>query len=212
MTEPPVIELTARERLYRKAAAPWIDPHDILPDGRLRKIDGKWFDDPAIAPEVRDAVASAHPLPSTISEAYDELAELVTRSDALRAVFGADDWQLDAPSFIRLGIVRQLFEVDLRATTLQEVAMRQQFAVNNPAMAAPEIGAAVLQDIEALISVEEVAPGSHPLTASERREQVVRMLADPDIAALSDREIGRRVGVTGATVAAVRRKAAEPAG
>lgn len=51
------------------------------------------------------------------------------------------------------------------------------------------------------------APSAGPATATARREEVLRLLSNPDTASLSDREIARRVGVSPTTVGTLRKRA-----
>ena len=159
-----------------------------------------------------DAVRAAWPLPSTLSEARAELDLWHDREQYLRAVWldPRDITRLSRACELRWDIVRDLLRTGLRAQSLADVLVRQRWLINSGSFDA-EIDNAVLADLEHLCGLQAavqtgqaVQPASH--TASQRRNQVLALLSNMDTAALSDREIARRVGCSPQTVSNHRRR------
>jgi DNA-binding CsgD family transcriptional regulator len=93
-----------------------------------------------------------------------------------------------------------------------DVLIRQRYFLDRDFSDMPEIEKAVLADLEHLKKMAERVPpqpvqnGQARTTASDRRAEVVRLLSNVDTSRLSDREIGRRIGVSPQTVGNIRRK------
>ncbi len=159
-----------------------------------------------------DAVRAAWPLPSTMSEAKGELDLWQEREQDLRAVW-LDPWDITRPSpacGLRWDIVRDLLRTGLRAQTLADVLVRQRWLIDSD-MFDMETDDAVLADLEHLCELQAAVqtgqaaqPASH--TAGQRRNQVLALLSNMDTAALSDREIARRVRCSPQTVSNHRRR------
>jgi DNA-binding CsgD family transcriptional regulator len=96
-------------------------------------------------------------------------------------------------------------ETGLRARSLEEIEIRLRHMIDRQ-YSMPEVDQAVLLDLQNLIA-ENAANGHH--SATERRAEVEGMLSNSDTAALSDREIARRVGVSPQTVGNIRRRVSQ---
>ncbi len=159
-----------------------------------------------------DAVRAAWPLPSTLPEAKAELDLWQERERDLRAVW-LDPWditRLSPACGLRQDIVRDFLRTGLRAQSLADVLVRQRWLIDS-GMFDAEIENAVLADLEHLCGLQaavqtgQAAQPTSP-TASQRRSQVLALLSNMDTAALSDREIARRVGCSPQTVSNHRRR------
>ena len=119
------------------------------------------------------------------------------------------------PAHGRWEIVRDLLEAGLRVRTINDVLIRQRHFVGRE-YNMPNVEEAVLADLEVLAEMAKTPPESavqtghvhngQRETATQRREEVIRLLSNLDTVALSDREIARRVGVSPQTVGNIRRR------
>ncbi|MCK8783574.1 hypothetical protein M0638_04160 [Roseomonas sp. NAR14] len=164
-------------------------------DGWTYRLDG-----PA-PPRVVAAVKAALPLPRTIAEARAEHDAWAERDRELAALYRSEgDTALSLACELRRDIVGEMLWTGLRAASLADAIARQRALVEDGTHR-PEVARAVLADLEALAG--ESGPAR---TATARREAVLRLLDDPETAALADREIARRVGVSPQTVGNLRRR------
>lgn len=227
-TEKAVLAWTARELVLRDAVLMWCTfDGDPEKSRYVHKVDGVGQTIYRnISERVVAALSAALPLPRTVTEAKVELDSWERRDRDLGLIYGnTGDTQLDLPSDFRREIVRNLFEEKLRAADLAEVLLRQRYYCARD-FAQEEIEHAILADLEALAAAHSVQNGQDilrdhwrpesvqngrqhapPQTASARRATVLAMLADPATAALPDREIARRSGVSPSTVGNIRRRA-----
>ncbi len=211
----------SREKLLRAAVARWARPQEAPLDRWTRSLDG-WTTASLprhMPPDIRRAVETAYSLPTTIAGAMAELEYWERRDRELAALVpyraSGDGGQthLDLPAHARAIVIRRLVEHGLRAQTAQDALARAEYW-RARAGRGSWVEAALLEDLRHLARLEgaveqrdeEKGKPSHFRTASERREEVVRMLTDPETATLSDREIARRVGVSPQTVGNLRRR------
>lgn len=212
----------SREKLLRAAVAKWAKPLDAPMERWTRSLDG-WTAASLprhMPPDIRRAVETAYSLPTTIAGALAEL-EYWERRDREMGVLvprGIEEngatTHLDLPAHARAIVVRRLVEHGVRAQTAQDALARAEYwrARNGRGS---WVEAALLEDLRHLAKLESAAvereedagKPTHFRTASERREEVMRMVMDSATAGLSDREIARRVGVSPQTVGNLRRRA-----
>jgi DNA-binding CsgD family transcriptional regulator len=175
-----------------------------------KTLDG-WssYGDP-VPPHVGAAVRAALPLPTTLAEAKAETDAWHERERELGAIYGPDgDW-LSLGCGLRLQIVTALLYHDLRATSLEDAIVRHRAIRGRGFVPNSEEADAMIADIEQLARMQAVT--TNPVqsgrlaTATDRRSEVLRLLSNLDTVALSDREIGRRVGVSPQTVGNLRRR------
>ncbi len=169
------------------------------------------------------AVAGAYPMPETIPAAKAEYDYWRQRNDELDAFAEgpSGDIGLDLVAYIRWEMVRRAFEVELISRNLSDLLIRAQYydaqeSLNEDGLKAIWRDIEILEElgrIEAKIAtvVAEARPSNLDSvpprhTATERRHAVLELLSHVDTAALPDREIARRVGVTPTTVGNIRRR------
>lgn len=222
-----VLAPCSREKLLRVAVARWAVPQEP-PQERWTRALGEWTVRSLprhMPPEIRQSVETAYSLPTSVSGAMAEL-DYWERRDREIAVMRQMDGDgsmpndapthLDLPAYARAIVIRRLVEHGLRATNLQDALIRAEYWRAHGGRGT-WMEAAILADIRHLASVDratrppeagDLAPGqpTHFRTASERREEVMRLLSDTETAMLSDREIARRVGVSPQTVGNLRRR------
>jgi len=212
----------SREKLLRAAVARWARPLEAPLERWTRSLDG-WTAASLprhMPPDIRRAVETAYSLPTTIAGALAELEYWERREREIAALWsrlaqgdGAATY-LDLPAHARAIVIRRLVEHGLRAQTAQEALARAEYwrARNGRGS---WVEAALLEDLRHLARLENTSEQSeedqgkptHFRTASERREEVMRLVTDAATAGLSDREIARRVGVSPQTVGNLRRRA-----
>jgi hypothetical protein len=212
-----VLAWTEHERLLRAAVAPWTLFHDPPDQQRTKSIDGREnesFDKPSA--RVVRALSEAYPLPTSITAAAAEYGawrrrdrELGLFSDFPRMT------HLDLSAQLRENIVGDLLWTGLRATSVAEVLLRCQHAIDI-GFSMPEVDQAVVEDLECLVAREQQrhVQNGHPTASSERPHrtarqrsaEVRRLLSNVDTSRLSDREIARRAGVSPQTVGNIRRR------
>lgn len=212
----------SREKLLRAAVAKWAKPLDAPMERWTHSLDG-WTAASLprhMPPDIRRAVEMAYSLPTTIAGALAEL-EYWERRDREIAALAPQHHQgdgatphLDLPAHARAIVIRRLVEHGVRAQTAQDALARAEYwrARNGRGS---WVEAALLEDLRHLARLENAAvereentgKPSHFRTASERREEVMRLVMDDTTASLSDREIARRVGVSPQTVGNLRRRA-----
>ncbi|MBP7340594.1 helix-turn-helix domain-containing protein, partial [Niveispirillum sp.] len=223
-----VLAPCSREKLLRAAVARWsvarTAPHERWTDS----LSGWTTASPPrhMPPEIRRAVETAYSLPISVAGAMAELDYWEKRGAEIAAMRGLDGQvvaedadptlHLDLPAYARAIVIRRLVEHSLRAATIQDALARAEYWRAHSGRGS-WVEAAILADLRHLAGMERAARGqdgtdadtgqpTHFRTASERREEVIRMLADADLAALPDREIARRVGVSPQTVGNLRRR------
>jgi mannose-6-phosphate isomerase-like protein (cupin superfamily) len=228
-----VLAPCSREKLLRAAVARWSQSQEPPNERWTRSLSG-WTSASLprhMPPEVKRAVETAYSLPTTVAGALAELEywerrgqEIATVRDQDQPVADADadsgaidpTSQLDLPAYARAIVIRRLVEHGLRASTIQDALARAEYWRAHSGRGS-WVEAAILADLRHLASMDRttreqegevtsIGQPTHFRTASERREEVVRLLSDPATAALPDREIARRVGVSPQTVGNLRRR------
>lgn len=218
----------SREKLLRAAVARWSVAQEAPNERWTHSLSG-WTSASLprhMPPEIRRAVETAYSLPISVAGAMAELDYWEKRGAEIAAMRGldgqvvADDadptLHLDLPAYARAIVIRRLVEHSLRAATIQDALARAEYWRAHSGRGT-WVEAAILADLRHLAGMERAMRGqdgvdtdsgqpTHFRTASERREEVMRMLADTDMAALPDREIARRVGVSPQTVGNLRRR------
>ena len=196
----------AMERAVNDAVAPFIRT-DL--DGAVsRKTLRGWLSwgDP-VPEDVGAAVRAALPLPTTIAAAKDEVDAWRSRNSELvkaaRQPHGENLLSLGCS--LREQIVHDMMTRDLRAVSLSDALVRQRAIWDSGFLPTSEEAAAMIADLEHL--VPRSVPEGHSVTATARRSEVLRLLSDVQTAALPDREIARRTGVSPQTVGNIRRRA-----
>ncbi|MFV3128456.1 DUF2786 domain-containing protein [Niveispirillum sp. KHB5.9] len=223
-----VLAPCSREKLLRTAVARWSVAQDAPNERWTRSLSG-WTSASLprhMPPEIRRAVETAYSLPTSVAGAMAELEYWERRGAEIASMRGmdgqvvADDvdptLHLDLPAYARAIAIRRLVEHGLRAANIQDALARAEYWRAHSGRGS-WVEAAILADLRHLAGLDRAARGqdgndadggqpSHFRTASERREEVIRILADPAMAALPDREIARRVGVSPQTVGNLRRR------
>lgn len=218
----------SREKLLRAAVARWSVAHDAPNERWTRSLSG-WTSDSLprhMPPEIRRAVETAYSLPITVAGALAELEYWQRRGFEIASMRGLDgqvvpddiepSHHLDLPAYARAIVVRRLVEHGLRAVNIQDALTRAEYWRAHSGRGS-WVEAAILADLRHLAGIDRAARGqdgqdgdmgqpTHFRTASERREEVIRLLSDPAMADLPDREIARRVGVSPQTVGNLRRR------
>lgn len=226
-----VLAPCSREKLLRAAVARWSQAQDAPNERWTRSLSG-WTRSSLprhMPPEIRRAVETAYSLPTTVVGAIAELEYwerrgqeiALMRDSASDAAPILDEYadpagHLDLPAYARAIVIRRLVEHGLRAVTIQDALARAEYWRAHSGRGS-WLEAAILADLrhlagkQAPVADDDHSTGSgqptHFRTASERREEVMRILSDPVMAALPDREIARRVGVSPQTVGNLRRRA-----
>ena len=218
-----VLAPCSREKLLRMAVSRWAR-HAAPPHERwTASLDGWTVESPPrhMPAEIRRAVEAAYSLPTSVAGAIAELeywekrdGEIaLLRPPASRGTDREGAPQLDLPALARATVIRRLVEHGLRARTVGDALARVEYWRRRNGRGT-WMEAAILEDLRHLASKELAfappdqveKPPTHFRTASERREEVIRLLSDAAIAALPDREIARRVGVSPQTVGNLRRR------
>lgn len=221
-----VLAPCSREKLLRAAVARWSQFQEPPNERWTHSLSG-WTRTSLprhMPPEVKRAVEGAYSLPTNVAGALAELEYWERRGQEIAAVQGQDQFnddmdptsQLDLPAYARAIVIRRLVEHGLRASTIQDALARAEYWRAHSGRGS-WVEAAILADLRHLASMDRVTHDqdgaatsigqpTHFRTASERREEVMRLLADPATAALPDREIARRVGVSPQTVGNLRRR------
>ena len=204
-----------RERLLREALGPLVsnmdEPYARWTDciGAIRHC-GDFFDFEKVPPAVWAAIEGAFPMPTTIAEAHAEHESWREREREIEAAlnWNTGDTALDLVCYGRMERVHRLLEHELPARDLPELLFRSRYyrSLNSQC---DRIEKALHRDLERLAaepaSKSDAVQSEQPRTASARRRAVLDMLTNPGTTTLSDREIGRRVGVSPSTVGALRR-------
>ncbi len=184
----------------------------------VETLDGFGFFQASNLPQhVLELIASAHPLPATIGGAYEEAKYWRERDRELGLIFfDTINCQLDLPAYARFRLVERLLTEKLQSNSLDEVLLRARYGNEN--FPGDElIEQAILRDIERLVAnppCEHFQTGRggddkhqhQPQSTTSRRLEVEALLANRETAALSDREIARRVRVSPMTVGNARRR------
>ncbi len=224
-----VLAPCSREKLLRAAVSRWSQSQEPPNERWTRSLSG-WTRSSLprhMPPEVKRAVEGAYSLPITVAGALAELEYWERRGQEIAAIRGLDGTDtedasvdptshLDLPAYARAIVIRRLVEHSLRAGSIQDALARAEYWRAHSGRGS-WVEAAILADLRHLASLDRVAreqdgdaaaigQPTHFRTASERREEVVRLLSDPATAALPDREIARRVGVSPQTVGNLRRR------
>ena len=174
-----------------------------------------------VPPQVKVAIETAYPLPTTVQEAHAEHEAWREREREMDAAlnWNSGDTALDLVGYARMERVRMLLETELPARDWADVLFRSRY-YRGLEFQCDRIEGAIHNDIERL--VREFGPASgqvgahpsnpntvqseHPRSTSARRRAVIEFLSNPDTSELSDREIARRVGVSPSTVGNLRRR------
>jgi DNA-binding CsgD family transcriptional regulator len=215
-SEEAVLAPCVREAKLREAVRQWSVFYDPPNQRWTKSIDGWTGLYSQIPTNVREALSAAYPLPVTIDEAWTEYSYWEKRDRDIGLILeNTSDTQLDMPAHGRWEIVRDLLEAGLRVRTINDVLIRQRHFVGRE-YNMPNVEEAVLADLEVLAEMAKTPPESavqtghvhngQRETATQRREEVIRLLSNLDTVALSDREIARRVGVSPQTVGNIRRR------
>lgn len=223
----------SREKLLRAAVARWSVAQDAPNERWTRSLSG-WTSDSLprhMPPEIRRAVETAYSLPISVTGALAELEYWEKRGFEIASVRGLDGQviaedieptrHLDLPAYARAIVIRRLVEHGLRAATIQDALARAEYWRAHSGRGS-WVEAAILADLRHLAGIDrasrdpdgpetEIGSPTHFRTASERREEVMRILSDPAMAGLPDREIARRVGVSPQTVGNLRRRVTDGA-
>ncbi len=170
---------------------------------------------------VIDAVTAALPMPTTIREAKAEHVCWRRRDQEIDAIYGfAGDMQVGLAAQARWELVRKGYEQAFLIRSLDDLHCRLLFAANSDWKdEVCDAGPSILDAFERLVltqppadislaepsNIDAVQTGQ-PRTTSERRDYVVSPLSNLGTTSLSDREIGRRAGVSPTTVGTLRRK------
>lgn len=223
-----VLAPCSREKLLRAAVARWAVAREAPNERWTHSLSG-WTSTCLprhMPPEIRRAVETAYSLPTSVAGAMAELEYWERRGTEIAAMHGLDGQvvaeddeptlHLDLPAYARAIVIRRLVEHGLRAATIRDALARAEYWRAHSGRGS-WMEAAILADLRHLAGMEQATRGpegqgtdavqpTHFRTASERREEVIRMLADTELAALPDREIARRVGVSPQTVGNLRRR------
>lgn len=222
-----VLAPCSREKLLRAAVARWAVARDAPNERWTHSLSG-WTSASLprhMPPEIRRAVETAYSLPTSVAGAMAELEYWERRGAEIAAMrldgqVVAEEIEptlhLDLPAYARAIVIRRLVEHSLRAANIQDALARAEYWRAHSGRGT-WVEAAILADLRHLAGMERAARGqegqdadggqpTHFRTASERREEVMRILADAELASLPDREIARRVGVSPQTVGNLRRR------
>ncbi len=221
----------SREKLLRASVARWSQAHDAPNERWTRSLSG-WTSDSLprhMPPEIRRAVETAYSLPTTVAGSLAELEYWEKRGFEIASMRGLDGTvipddveptrHLDLPAYARAIVIRRLVEHGLRAANIMDALARAEYWRAHSGRGS-WVEAAILADLRHLAGIDrasrhsdgqiaDIAQPTHFRTASERRDEVMRLLSDPAMAALPDREIARRVGVSPQTVGNLRRRVAD---
>lgn len=218
-----VLAPCSREKLLRLAVGRWARQESPPHERWTASLDGWTAETPPrhMPADIRRAVEGAYSLPTSVTGAIAELeywekrdGEIaLLRPAASRRTERPGASQLDLPALARATVIRRLVEHGLRARTVADALARVEYW-RRRAGRGSWIEAAILEDLRHLADQERSTtdgeviekPPTHFRTASERREEVIRLLSERSSAALSDREIARRVGVSPQTVGNLRRR------
>jgi len=214
-----VFEKTEHEQALFNAVLPW---HETVPDRETPgTFNERWDGQSAFrepTPAVRAALENAMPLPDTINTAIVEVRRWIrlNHDRSLVARYRdrrAPEWDfITGPVHMRASIVRAMAARTLAAKGLDEIIARVRFQLEHDMQGAQE-AEAVLMDLQALQAHGTPARGSAPkqtkAARQDRRLAVARILATPEAASLSNREIAEKTGASAATVSAVRRELAQ---
>jgi hypothetical protein len=212
-----------REMLLREAVRQWSKMIDPPSERWTKSIDG-WSGLTALgelSARAREALSTAYALPATIEEAIAEDKYWQQRAGELGLIIHGrrdDSSNLDMCAQARQSIVLELLETGIRAQSIKDVLARQRYMVESETLDG-KINDAVLADLahlhematEADRGIQDSvqngqAQSGDRRTASDRRDEVTRLLCNVDTAKLPDREIARRVGVSPQTVGNIRRR------
>jgi hypothetical protein len=164
--------------------------------------------------ELADAIRQAFPFPQTIPDARTECEYWSGRVAELALLdYHENDFVLSKECAARRDMVEMAFRSGLRATCMADVIVRQRALMAGEFADDADAQATILADLEHLgFQAAENFSASPPVqpkkpfkSATERREEVIRILSGPE-ASLSNREIARRLGIPDTTVAGIRRR------
>ncbi|GGJ22659.1 Lrp/AsnC family transcriptional regulator [Neoroseomonas lacus] len=219
---------TARERALDSAAAPFVCremktySNGTFPNWTLDGWDPFGLSKGEMPAHVRAALETALPWPKTLAEAADELAWWEHRDREIGAAWGdvRGDSYLSLACYARRNMIDDALAYDIPAADIRDLIHRQRHGMDRD-WHDEKINAAVLADLERFAAQgnqsEQPEAGGQRVsetvqfgqTATQRREAVVVMLSDPDTAALPNRELARRAGVSPSTVSNIRRRLAK---
>jgi Homeodomain-like domain len=204
---------TPMERIIMAAVQPYAELFSATSTGRLEI---------QTAPKVvLDAVKAAIPMPESIVKAKAEYDKWEERDRELGALHWDEPGEtyLSPACYLRREMLLDLVRTGIRAASLEDVLVRQQWFVNRDFQDDDGVDRAVLADLEHLerqrAPVQNGQAPNAPIaslrTASERRVEIIRLLSNLDTRMLSDREIARRVGCSPQTVSNVRKRCRQSA-
>jgi hypothetical protein len=184
------------------ARRPWVDrSSEAIPEETIPE-------------EVITAIRRPGPFPATIAVAAAELNYWSEREDELAIL---DYCEAGSREFLsracreRRRMVEKAFQTGLRATSIQEVIIRQRAHIEGDFNdTTGENAEAILADLEALAQTEapsEAVQFTHP-TAMDRRNEIIQILTSPEGHGLSDRDIAKLFGVANSTVSRIHRRLA----
>lgn len=207
-SEAAALASTPMERIIMIAVQPYAELFCATSTG--------WVEIRTAPKDVLDAVKAAMPMPESIVEAKAEYDKWEERDRELGALHWDElgNTYLSPACHLRREMLLDLVRTGMRAASLEDVLVRQQWFVNRD-FQDDEVERAVLADLEYLLVRQRatVQNGRSPnaatarlRTASERRAEITRILSNLDTRMLSDREIARRVGCSPQTVSNLRRR------
>lgn len=191
------------EQALHNAALPWLEGPNEAPRGR-KWLAGRWhatmggwarYSGENPPPDCVAALLAARPLPTSIRAARDECRMWDERnediSDALQS-WGED--QLDLPAAWRSQRVQSLYAKELPINSLDDLALRIAGAAHDDGVDASEASQGIADAFERLV------------TAPTGPEFARKLLADPETARFTDREIARRARISPTTAGKLRRE------
>lgn len=220
-SEEAVFHPSDRERGLEAACKPFVVVKETT-GWRIGSLLG-WDGGSKMPPKVWGAVATAYPMPRTVVGLWAEFAAWEKLADDRDAVAEHDAM----PVWIRARclVLENALDV-VPASNLDDMLARQSWMehLNGQGFSRDihddtKLLATIRRDLERLARERpgaSVQPSAGAAvqngrsTAAGRRRAILSMLDDPDTCGLSDREIGRRVGVSPTTVGSLRRKAKGP--
>jgi hypothetical protein len=165
------------------------------------------------------AIRRPGPFPTSIAAAHAEVQYWRQRVEELRLLaYNEGGWDvLSSGCALRQKMVQDAFRSGFRSTCHAEVRLRQRAVIEGDTNDNEDLEKAILADLEHLAAQARAnppptemssVPPAHLVTPTARRKEAIRIMSGPD-AGLSDREIARRLGMSNATVSAIRRRLVE---
>jgi hypothetical protein len=146
-----------REQLIRKALQAWITPRKRPWERWTESIDGYRGPLDKLPDHIRNAVASAYPMPATFLEARIEHDYWQSRRKEIENALGPNGFRdngLDLTTRIRADMVRNLVEHEMPVTTLADLHFR--FAMYRAKrMRADRVEEALFRDLTAMVEAQK---------------------------------------------------------